>query len=542
MSKYTKLLTFLLLIILCIGSTYADEIRPGTGINEITTAIEAANAGDVVILERGQYYFTQEIIDVNVNLTIMADEETTGALPVISALVKEDGTLIQSIMEVRADVIIKNIYFSGGTSGVAGDKDSDRAITFLDTEGMRAEFDGVWFDNFDRRTVQLEAEAMIFYARNCIWTDDHKVEGPSEGRPIDLRQYGPDTVVVQNCSFVNTGNRVIRHVTASGKPIGYMLIDHNTFVNGVNYHPEFDLGQIEKLTFTNNIVMDPGILGSDFIIRPSKNDGKFEIGLPENFYNSDLTLAAHRVREVYYDREDGITVFGCHGVDSIGTEITMHNNYVNMDQSIIDKLAENDTLNVQSWMCQQFERSIVGGSENAFTISDVVFTDAPPINLGDVDSYTGYWDQNPDTRMSPTAPDSIDLTYSSENSAYTAAVDGFPLGDLNWFPELKALWESGGIVSIKDDLASPTEFKLSQNYPNPFNPTTHINFNVATQGTYSLSVYNLTGQKVATLINGQLTAGNHDLTFDGSNLSSGIYFYTLNGDNVSLTKKMVLMK
>jgi hypothetical protein len=543
MCKFTKFFVSVFVLLLFVSSAYTQtEIRPGTGINDITTAIEGASAGDIILLERGQFYFTNEIIDVNVNLTIMADEATSGENPVISGLIKEDGTSAQSIMEVRADIVIKNVFFAGGISGRAGGKDVDRAITFLDTEGMRAEFDGVWFDDFDRRTVQLEAPNMKFYARNCIWTDDHKIEGPSEGRAIDLRQYGPDTLVVQNCSFVNVGNRWIRHVTASGEPIGYAFIDHNSFVNGVNYHPAFDMGQIEKLTFTNNIIMDPGILGSDFVIRPSKNDGKFEIGLPENYYSSDLTLAAHRTREVYYDREDGIVVFGCHGVDTVGTEITMHHNFVNMDQSIIDKLATNDTLHVQKWMCQQFERSIVGGAENAFTISDVVFTDAPPLNFGDVDSYISYWDQNPDTRMSHTAPDSIDLTFSTSSAAYTAAEGGFPLGDLNWFPDKKAEWENW-LTSVEDvTTLVPEAFELKQNYPNPFNPVTNISLSVPVKGEYTLIVYNLLGQEIATLISGQLTAGSHDVTFDASNLNSGIYFYALLGDKVSMSRKMVLIK
>ena len=541
MSKITKRIMLLVFLMLSISSIYADEIRPGTGINDITTAIAGASAGDVILLARGEYYFTQDIINVNVNLTIMADEATTGFPPVISGLVKEDATLAQSIMEIRADVVIKNIYFSGTTSGREGGKDQDRAITFLDTEGMRAEFDGLWFDGFDRRTVQLEAEAMKFYATNCIWVDDHKVEGPSEGRPIDLRQYGPDTVVVQNCSFVNTGNRWIRHVTASGKPIGNMLIDHNTFVNGVNYHPGFDLGQIEKLTFTNNIVMDPGILGSDFVIRPSQNDGKFEIGLPENYYNPDKSLAAHRTREVYYDREEGITVFACHGVDTVGTEITMSNNFVNMDQSIIDKLGTNDTLHVQAWMCSQFERSIISEGD-PFTISDVVFTDAPGLNFNVVDSYISYWDQNPDTRMIPTAPDSIDLTYSTTNAAYTAAIDGFPLGDLNWFPEMKQLWEEGGVVGVEESSSIPTKFELSQNFPNPFNPTTNIKISIPDNGNYKLTVFNILGQEVTTLLKGQLNVGNHEVTFDAGNLNSGIYFYTLTGNNVNISRKMILLK
>ncbi len=77
---------------------------------------------------------------------------------------------------------------------------------------------------------------------------------------------------------------------------------------------------------------------------------------------------------------------------------------------------------------QQFERSIVGGAENAFTISDVVFTDAPGLNFGDVDSYIGYWDQNPDTRMTPTAPDSIDLTYSNTRCCLHSSRRWFPAG------------------------------------------------------------------------------------------------------------------
>jgi len=88
----------------------------------------------------------------------------------------------------------------------------------------------------------------------------------------------------------------------------------------------------------------------------------------------------------------------------------------------------------------------------------------------------------------------------------------------------------------------PAEFELSQNYPNPFNPTTKINFSIPSQGNYSLRVYNVLGMEVTTLINGDVNAGNHQVTFDASSLSSGIYFYTLTGNNVNITKKMVLMK
>jgi hypothetical protein len=92
------------------------------------------------------------------------------------------------------------------------------------------------------------------------------------------------------------------------------------------------------------------------------------------------------------------------------------------------------------------------------------------------------------------------------------------------------------------DETVPAVFKIDQNYPNPFNPNTIIKYQLSTDNYTTLKVYNIVGVEVATLINGYQTAGNHKVTFDGSNLSSGLYFYKLqSGINVEI-KKMVLMK
>ena len=100
------------------------------------------------------------------------------------------------------------------------------------------------------------------------------------------------------------------------------------------------------------------------------------------------------------------------------------------------------------------------------------------------------------------------------------------------------------LVGIEEELESslPSEFSLSQNYPNPFNPTTNINFSIPGQGQYSLRVFNILGKEVTTLVNGDINAGSYNTTFDASNLSSGIYFYSLTGNNVNITKKMLLLK
>ena len=97
-----------------------------------------------------------------------------------------------------------------------------------------------------------------------------------------------------------------------------------------------------------------------------------------------------------------------------------------------------------------------------------------------------------------------------------------------------------GISPTSENLAN--DFRLGQNYPNPFNPSTTIKFNLPRTTEVTLEVFNNLGQKVATLVNGQLNAGDHEVEFERSNLSSGIYFYRLTVDNVSQKRKMVLMK
>jgi len=97
------------------------------------------------------------------------------------------------------------------------------------------------------------------------------------------------------------------------------------------------------------------------------------------------------------------------------------------------------------------------------------------------------------------------------------------------------------------EISNPTEFALQQNYPNPFNPGTQVDFSLAADSKVTLTVYSLLGEKVATLVNSNLSAGSHQVNFDASNLNSGVYFYRLDAQGVdgsafTLTKKMILTK
>jgi hypothetical protein len=86
------------------------------------------------------------------------------------------------------------------------------------------------------------------------------------------------------------------------------------------------------------------------------------------------------------------------------------------------------------------------------------------------------------------------------------------------------------------------DYSLSQNYPNPFNPSTIISFTLTRSTFVSLKIYNVLGNEITTLVNKVIPGGNHQIEFNASGLSSGIYLYTINAGDFVETKKMVLMK
>jgi hypothetical protein len=111
-------------------------------------------------------------------------------------------------------------------------------------------------------------------------------------------------------------------------------------------------------------------------------------------------------------------------------------------------------------------------------------------------------------------------------------------------PYMVRVLGSGTTQSVHDPLegTTPSQFSLAQNYPNPFNPSTEIRFGLPVSSKVHITIYNVMGQQVTTLLNRDLKAGYHSITWNAADVPSGIYFYRLNAGNFTDMKKMVLIK
>jgi hypothetical protein len=150
--------------------------------------------------------------------------------------------------------------------------------------------------------------------------------------------------------------------------------------------------------------------------------------------------------------------------------------------------------------------------------------------------------------------------FLQSGTVHKSTLDGLPIGSLIWDDNLIASYNSESewqtvqaayskLTGVKTtNNLIPQTYQLEQNYPNPFNPSTTINFAVPKSGNVSLIIYNVLGQKVRTLFNSGVKAGNFNATWDGKDnkgmsVASGIYFYRLSaGSDFVATKKMMLLK
>jgi len=178
------------------------------------------------------------------------------------------------------------------------------------------------------------------------------------------------------------------------------------------------------------------------------------------------------------------------------------------------------------------------GNDVMYIVVGMLDSDSSAIGAGAVtitNAITNWTEFNIPIFYNPGSPNPV----ATLISIYISNGTGFPnVGSFALIDQLSFTDPS----TVEQINGLPQDFNLSQNYPNPFNPTTTISYSLKTAGLVTLSMFDMLGTKVASLVNEVKEAGNYHVTFNASELPSGIYFYTLTSGNFMATKKLILLK
>jgi hypothetical protein len=161
---------------------------------------------------------------------------------------------------------------------------------------------------------------------------------------------------------------------------------------------------------------------------------------------------------------------------------------------------------------------------------------------------SGSWNYVTNLQSSPPYPGANGTSYETFELSFVPItgdgirIAGTPGGTADYVSvaELRVL--NNGATGVTPSPGIPRDYSLEQNYPNPFNPSTKMSFNLPVGSDVTLTVYNLLGQEIATLVNGYHAAGRYTVDFSADRMSNGIYFYSIRANKFSEMKKMVLLK
>jgi photosystem II stability/assembly factor-like uncharacterized protein len=251
-----------------------------------------------------------------------------------------------------------------------------------------------------------------------------------------------------------------------------------------------------------------------------------------NFFNENTGIIATSTRKIYRTTNGGMLWDSVHIAATYSSfqDLQFVNNltgYASTSDEILK--STNGGLN---WV----RYNTVYSSKIFFTSPDTGYT---PSSWS---TYNGIYKTcdggyNWQLQKPPTNGTFRDIFFSSPNTGYAVGDNGMIMKTT-----------TGGIIIIKNiNKEIPQYCFLYQNYPNPFNPVTKIKFEIPSVGQrhafdLQLKVYDILGREVQTLVNEQLQPGTYEVTFDGSNLPSGIYFYQLKAGDYIETRKMILLK
>lgn len=566
--------------------TLNDAIQEAIANGKINNTVFKLKPYEVYVLSRSIY------LDHGQNLELYAPKpgKTQETAPP-QIVWTEEQIDRQYIIQSYGDIKAKNIWFRH--ADFLGNKVMT-SITFEnqtdDQDPERGEFDGCLFDYAGigaeaAGAICVKANHFVGKFTNCYWrnnSDNHfRYYGRAVSFPYQSSGWHYDTLFFENCTFTNLSRLVMQEGNEYSDNV---YINHCTVLNTIEWVFQ-SAGWIRNAVITNSLFINPYMYGYR----------AYDV-CPNNMTYNDFLAGK-------CNSPGGGLINGITPVDSFGFKV----DFTDFDRKIF---IGNINYAYQDWMLDWYKSSdwskerirnreqlllfnpapMLGEDEIRFIDSvdangNKVFKTinvdwstiyskdpkfiVPATNLDAAKQFIMYkwwnnadidWSYEPEAGFKQIWPLPENLAYT-DPELLTAAMGGYPLGDLNWFPEKYEQWKanqrakewetinnwlnygSPNPSSVKElPGVLPNNYVLEQNYPNPFNPVTNIKYSIPKAGYVTLKVYNLLGQEVATIFEGNQNAGNYLATFDASNLSSGVYMYRLETENVSITKKLVLIK
>lgn len=526
-----------------------------------TAGTEWQNGTRVYVLKKNGIYPWNAQLNVGAGRTfkMRAEAGGTGRNPMIllydaAGSDRPPGYMV-SLAGAGAVVDFKNLSISGydeedrtQLDGIQGGLISVPAAG----NGANIYIDGCILTSTNGQHIRTDGKPITVRVTNTIFAD-MGFNGRSNfgaGKGLDLRDQDVDTLHIENCTFVNAQDRIIRHYQSNKGPIRNLIFNHNTIINAMSYHGLLSLGRVDstgsgKLEIKNNLFIDPFALGADtaFIRQGEFGDpGELDpnnslprmawiLSNPNFAANWDISNNYYAVSDSgqamlnlplpmgpYYRNEGSPLTWGINArLAALGKDTNATFKKITIQPENIPPLMTTMIRWVYTPRDQEGCDKTKGGNNdpNFVKISD------------------GNWKYDYNRRSIWYYSDTLNCDFRASEQPVSS--DSKVVGDSRW----AYLGPSVGVENVN---VLPTRFTLNQNYPNPFNPVTKIEYSLQTASNVTLKVVNILGQVVATLVNEKQEAGMHTQLFDASKLSSGVYFYKMQSGSFTSTKKMILMK
>ncbi len=536
-------------LMLSLSSKAADVIVE-PGMNTLVDAVNE-NPGSTFILERGKLYLTDVDIAIDDPTVIMAaDGDKALSPPVIQYFANPGETGGKKPFMLGASTTFKGIGFFGYASGDEQQLDKYFTVTASDID---ITFDGCVFQAINHILEFSNKNNNTYTFKNNVFYNIFNARGDSSGG------YGMPGGG-DGCAYKAENNTyfMVGRIFNGGGMVGTSseTMNHNTYVNtwGELFYPSSSQDYIA----TNNIHYNAQIRG--YVGKRFDADG-------EVIWEGDFC-------DWEYDTLVGdIAIFphACDSLDNDGQRIVRITNNIKMyDQTVMDFYTENVITPMTLWNVHgrelygprygwEYKNNYLQEDNNAI---DPKFEKDIP-----ADSYRAMF-LNRQNRHLPTAQQDEDYPYqmvylpedktimdfiwplpfdfTPTNSAiYHLGSDGYPIGDLNWFPpEVIASFQPGPVnplwgVEVRDYKLNDLNLK---SYPNPFNSLTKISYDLPGDGIVTVSIFSVSGAQVAQVVNEYQGHGQHEVVFDGSNLSVGIYFCKVQMGHFSQFGKMSIVR